>query len=90
MFSAALIAFSGNRDAKAGSAGIVALFLGAYLGFYGSFIVRNQYFMQSLNELGDVCKACKGKKSNSNNSCKVISQKNRDCFIPWQKNVSTA
>ena len=77
MFSAALIAFSGNRDAKAGSAGIVALLLGAYLGFYGSFIVRREYFMDNLSDLSDVCKACKGKKSDSNNSCKtkVISQK---------------
>ena len=61
MFSGALVAFSGNRDAKAGSAGIVALFLGVYLGFYGSFIVRQENFMKNLDELGDVCKQCKGK-----------------------------
>ena len=51
--------FSGRRDARAGSAGVVALLLGVYLGWYGSFIVRDDNFMESLNELGKDCRECR-------------------------------
>ena len=53
-FSCALLAFTGNGDAKAGSAGGIVLFLGVYLGKYGSTAV--QYGLgETIENLGDVC-----------------------------------
>ena len=40
-FSCALLAFTGNGDAKAGSAGGIVLFLGVYLGSYGASAVQS-------------------------------------------------
>ena len=59
-FSGAIIAFVGNKDARAGSAGAIVLFLGVYLGAYASRIVAWEKFMDWLNKLGDTCSKCEG------------------------------
>ena len=55
MLSCALLAFSGNGDAKVGSAGGVALFLGVWLGLYGSLAVQGEIF-EAIEYAGKDCK----------------------------------
>ena len=70
LYRGAFIAFVGSQDARAGSAGAIVLFLGVFLGFYASTIVRVSYegddeklhgYMDALEAAGKACDACKGK-----------------------------